>query len=219
MKAVIFDMDGVLIDSEPLWYRAEQDIFKRVGVPLTTAMCEETTGWRTDAVVAHWHARYPWQGQSLEAVAEAILMRVKALIERHGQAMAGVDTLLESFAARGTTLAIATSSPYMVIDAVVDKLAMRHYFNVMRSAVDEVYGKPHPAVYLTTARCLGVAPGDCLVFEDSVAGVQAAKAAGMRTVAVPAPRQYADPHFAAADVKLRSLAAFSLDMVPSVRQT
>lgn len=217
MKAVIFDMDGILIDSEPLWYRAEIDVFKRLGIHLSTAMCEETTGWRTDAVVAHWYARYPWQGPSLKEVAEAILTHVKGLIDRHGQALAGVYTLLELLAARGLTLAIASSSPYGLIDAVVDKLDIRHYFTAMRSAVDEVYGKPHPAVYLTTARCLGIDPGDCLVFEDSIAGVQAAKAAGMWTVAVPAASQYADPHFGVADLKVHSLAAFTLDMVPSAR--
>lgn len=213
IQAVIFDMDGVLIDSEPLWHQAERTVFGRLGLTMTQAMCEETTGMRTDAVVAYWYDRHPWHGQSLDDTARAIIDQVIGLVETHGQALTGVDDLLTMFSARQLPLAIASSSPYRLIDAVVDKLRIRDAFTVMRSAVDETHGKPNPAVYLTTARHLDVPPGDCLVFEDSAAGVQAAKAAGMYTIAVPTASQYDDVRFDIADRKCRSLADFTPNMI------
>lgn len=214
VQAVIFDMDGVLIDSEPFWHQAEQAVFGHLGLTLTQAMCEETTGMRTDAVVAYWYDRHPWPGQSLEDTAHAIIDQVIGLVNTHGQAMTGVNALLATFASQRLPLAIASSSPYRLIDAVVDKLQIRDAFTVMRSAVDEIHGKPDPAVYLTTARHLNVTPSDCLVFEDSAAGVQAAKAAGMHTVAVPAANQYDNIRFDIADRKCRSLLDFTPDMIP-----
>ncbi len=213
IQAVIFDMDGVLIDSEPFWHQAEQTVFGQLGLTLTQAMCEETTGLRTDAVVAYWYDRHPWHDQSLESTAQAIVEHVIRLVETHGQALTGVNDLLAMITAKHLPLAIASSSPYRLIDAVVDKLQIRHAFTVMRSAMDETHGKPDPAVYLTTARHLNVLPSHCLVFEDSAAGVQAAKAAGMYTIAVPAVSQYDDVRFDIADLKCRSLTDVTPDMM------
>lgn len=215
MKAVIFDMDGLLIDSEPLWHVAEKEVFGALGLTLTDAMCEETTGLRTDEVVAYWYAKRPWQGgsgQRLEDVAHAILIRMQELIHTQGVPLQGVHDILQRLQHRPLPLGIASSSPPALIDAVVDKLRIRHYFRVLCSAIDEEFGKPHPAVYLTAAKRLGLPPRDCLVFEDSINGVRAAKAAGMMTVAVPARHQYEDERFGEADFKLRSLSEFSWDM-------
>ncbi|MDH3603218.1 MAG: hexitol phosphatase HxpB, partial [Candidatus Tectomicrobia bacterium] len=209
MKAVIFDMDGLLIDSEPLWHEVEKEVFGALGIALTDAMCEETTGLRTDEVVAYWYEKQPWQGgsvKSLEDVAHEILIRMQELIHAHGVALQGVYDVLQLLQHRQLTLGIASSSPPALIDAVVDKLRIRHYFQVLCSAIDEEFGKPHPAVYLTAAKRLGLSSRDCLVFEDSINGIRAAKAAGMVTVAVPAVHQYADERFDEAHFKLRSLA-------------
>ena len=215
MQAVIFDMDGLLINSEPLWHVAEKEVFGARGLTLTDAMCEETTGLRTDEVVAYWYAKQPWPGgcQSFEAMAHEILVRMQELIRAHGVALQGVYDILQLLQHRQLALGLASSSPPALIDTVVDKLRLRHYFRVLCSAIDEKWGKPHPAVYLTAAKRLGLPPRDCLVFEDSISGVRAAKAAGMVTVAVPAVHQYEDERFDAADFKLRSLTDFSCDMV------
>ena len=213
MKAVIFDMDGILIDSEPLWHIAEKEVFGALGITLTDAMCEETTGLRTDAMVAYWYDKQPWSHKSFETVADEIIERMRQLVDTYGVALAGVHEMLHDLAQRPLGIGVASSSPPALIDTVVDKLDIRTYFQVLCSAMDEEFGKPHPAVYLTTATRLGVEPHECLVFEDSMTGVRAAKAAGMTTVAVPAAHQYEDHRFAAADVKLRSLRDFSWDMV------
>jgi mannitol-1-/sugar-/sorbitol-6-/2-deoxyglucose-6-phosphatase len=215
VQAVIFDMDGLLIDSEPLWHVAEKEVFGARGLTLTDAMCEETTGLRTDEVVAYWYAKQPWPGerQNFEEVADEILIRMQELIRAHGVALQGVYEVLQLLQHRQLALGLASSSPPALIDTVVDKLHIRPYFRVLCSAVDEEWGKPHPAVYLTAAKRLGLPPRDCLVFEDSINGIRAAKAAGMMTVAVPAGHQYEDERFGEADFKLRSLSEFSWDLV------
>jgi sugar-phosphatase len=216
VKAVIFDMDGLLIDSEPLWHMAEKEVFGALGLVLTDAMCEETTGLRTDEVVAYWYEKRPWPGggvKSLEDVTDEILLRMQALIAAQGAPLQGVHDILQRFQHRLLPLGLVSSSPPVLIDAVIDKLCIRHYFRVLCSAIDEVLGKPHPAVYFTAAKRLGLPPRDCLVFEDSINGIRAAKAAGMITVAVPAEHQYEDDRFGEADFKLRSLSEFSWDMV------
>jgi len=184
-QAAIFDMDGLLIDSEPLWRRAEIAAFARVGVSLTDEMCKETMGTRLDDMVAYWRARFPWEGASDEAMGSDILRRVTALIAAEGEPLPGVHEVIGRLREMGVPLGLASSSPMALIEAVVDRLGLRDSFRVLCTAVDEEKGKPDPGVYLTAARGLGVAPQRCLAFEDSPAGVTAGMRAGMRVVAVP----------------------------------
>ena len=184
-RAAVFDMDGLLIDSEPLWREAEIRIFRRLGVPLTEELCLETRGMLLTEVTSHWFERYPWQGAPPNAVAAEIVDAMALLLAQRVTAKPGVVPALTSSRAQGLRLAIGSSSPRRLIEAVVDRLALRDWFDVLHSAEDEMAGKPDPAVFLTTARLLGVAPERCVVFEDSPAGVQSALAAGMACVAVP----------------------------------
>lgn len=200
--SAIFDMDGLLIDSEPLWRRAEVEVFASVGLTLTEAMCEATTGLRIDEVVAHWHARAPWEGEAIDAVAARIVDRMIGLVTAEGVAQPGAHAAVDACARAGLTLALASSSPDRLIDATLTRLGLSERFAVRRSAQHESHGKPHPAVFLHTAEDLGVAPTRCLVFEDSLNGVLAAKAARMTCVAVP---EVDDPRFCIADLVLRSL--------------
>ena len=185
LSAAIFDMDGLLIDSEPLWQDAEIEIFAELGVPLSRVECTKTKGRRVDDTVAYWHARRPWRGASEKQVAERLVSRVAVLVRERGRPKAGAAHALEFFRRKGLLRALATSSGPPVIDAVLERLGLESEFAVVHSAVEEEFGKPHPAVYLTTASLLGVEPGRCLALEDSIHGVLAAKAAGMKCVAVP----------------------------------
>ncbi len=211
MKTAIFDMDGLLIDSEPLWRRAEKRIFGAVGIALTDEMCLETAGLRSDEVVAHWFERYPWQDKQLETVEREVIAGVKQLILTEAEPMAGVHGALESLRAHGFKLGLASSSPHELILVVMDRFRLGPFFSAVCSAADEQNGKPHPAVYLTAAAKLGASPEDCLAFEDSVLGIRSAKSAGMTVVAVPAPEQYDDPRFDIADIRLRSLSEFRVE--------
>ncbi len=209
--AVVFDMDGVLIDSEPLWRRAEVEIFRQLGLRLEESDCEATMGQRIDAVVAYWHARQPWQGESLQSVAGRIVERVAGLIREQGHPLPGAVETVRALHRSGVLLGLASSSWMRLIDAVVDRLALRSCFRVLHSAEQEAHGKPAPDVYLTACRRLGVNPADAWAVEDACSGVQAARSAGMQVLAVPAPANRDNPCFHQAQACLERLdAAFFL---------
>jgi len=212
ITGVLFDMDGLLVDSEPLWQRAEIEVFASVGVELTREACLETRGRRVDEVVRHWFERSPWTGRSVAAVRDAIVTRVVDLVRTEGTIKDGVVHALDFFAARGLPLGIASSSDYAVIEAVLDRLELRSCFAIVHSGEEEAHGKPHPDVYRGAARKLDRAPESCLALEDSPSGVASAKAAGMRCIAVvdasgvdPAEREVEANRLAGADLVLRSL--------------
>ncbi len=218
IDAVIFDLDGLLIDSEPFWRRAETEVFADVGVTLTNAMCMETTGLRLDAVVEHWFSRTPWSGKSQPAVVTAIATRVAELITAHAAPLPGVPDALAFFKVRGLPIALCSSSPMTVIDAALAKLQLTGRMRAVISAEGESHGKPHPAVYLTTAAKLGVLPEKCLALEDSMNGCIAAKAARMKVIAVPeAHAEHA--RFSFCDATLHSLKALDEQLFTRLSDT
>ena len=205
IKAVILDMDGVLIDSEPFWREAEIEAFGEVGLRLTDDLCRETMGLRIDEAVDYWHRKHGWEGRTPGEVAERVVRGLIERIRREGELMAGARHALEFFKARGVKLGLASSSSYRIIGTVVERLGLAGEFGCVYSAEEEEYGKPHPGIYLTAARRLGVSPTECLAIEDSLNGVLAAKAARMRCAAVPEAEARRDPRFAIAEVTLDSL--------------
>ena len=197
-------MDGVLIDSEPLWQRAEMEIFPSVGINLTPEMCRRTMGLRIDEVVEHWFSERPWDSPSKREIAARVVARVRELIGTEGALLPGTEEAL-MFAAGKGRLALASSSFYELIDAVLDGFGLRDHFEVVHSAEDEPYGKPHPGIYLTAAGKLGVDPALCLAIEDSPNGVLAAKDAGMRCIALPDKSVADDPRIGRADAVVTKL--------------
>jgi HAD superfamily hydrolase (TIGR01509 family) len=212
VRAVVFDMDGVIVDSEPLWHAVEQDVFARLGTPITLAQCLETTGLRVDEVVLHRWERQPWTGgQSREEVARMIIEGMESRLRAGATAMPGLREALVFLQSLRLPLAVASSSPLELIHACLEGLGIASYFTHVCSATAEPLGKPHPAVYLTAARLLGVAARDCVAIEDSFNGALAAKAARMRCLAVPDLRLVRDlgelSRFAFCDGVLPSLHA------------
>lgn len=155
-RAAVFDMDGLLIDSEPFWWEAEQAVFAEVGVRLTDADCVQTMGLRVDEVVAHWAARRSWQGVPLERVAERIVQRVIEFVRTRGKEMAGAGRALSLCEGLGLRLGLASSSSPEIIYAGLDRLGFAGRFEVVRSAAHEARGKPHPDVYLSACAGLGI---------------------------------------------------------------
>lgn len=205
-RAVIFDMDGVLVDSEPFWQQAEREVFATVGLDLGPEDMSRTIGLSIEEVVAFWHRRHPWREPSPEQVAGDVVDRVIELVHERGELLPGVSRALGTFRRRGLPLAVASSSSRRLIEKVLARFALGGVFAAVASAEDETHGKPHPAVFLTAAAALGTAPPDCLAIEDSLNGVIAAKAARMPCLAVPDPRQRDDPRFVIADAVFDSLA-------------
>ncbi|RUA06733.1 MAG: hexitol phosphatase HxpB [Flavobacteriia bacterium] len=205
IKAVIYDMDGVLIDSEPLWIQSEIEIFAGLGIPLTHEMCAKHMGLRTEEVVELWYENMPWQGKSKEEVTHDILKRVTQLILTKGVPLEGVEDSIKHFKTLGLKVALASSSAKSLINAVLKKLNLTGVFEVANSAEHLEYGKPHPEIFIKTAKDLGVKPGECLVIEDSFNGVLAAKAAKMKVIAIPDKEHRNDKGFVIADHILNSL--------------
>lgn len=207
-SAAIFDMDGLLIDSEPLWQDAEIATYAPFDVPVTRELCRATAGRRIDEVLSLWHERFDWQGPPVEEMVDRVLAEVTRLIVDKGEALPGVHATMQRLRESGMKLAIASSSPPPLIEAVVRKFELAEFLHITHSGIHESRGKPHPAVFLTAAKKLGVEPNRCLVFEDAPAGVAAGKAAGMTVIAVPSVFAPDDPGIQAADRVLNSLLEF-----------
>ena len=205
IRAVVFDMDGVLIDSEPLWRRAEVECFARVGLAITETDCLQTTGLRIDEAVGWWFERAPWEGESVASVAASIVDRMVELVGAEGVPIAGAEASTTAAHARGHRVAIASSSPQRLIDAVLARFGWRDRFDAICSAEHESRGKPHPDVYLSAARAVGVPSAECLAVEDSGNGVASAVAAGMPCVAIPEIADDDDPRFDSATWRLDGL--------------
>jgi HAD superfamily hydrolase (TIGR01509 family) len=208
ISGVIFDMDGVLIDSEPAWQQAEYQVIKALGVPLSVEDTEQTTGLRIDQVVHYWYARHPWvKAESYDnaSVANQIVTQVVNDISTQGQPMDGVIDALKACQQLGLKIGLATSSSSAIIAAVMKKLNLDDYFEARCSAEHLSYGKPHPEVYLNCANALGLEPSNCLAIEDSFNGLIAARAANMQTVIIPAPNQATQARWAGAHHQLRDL--------------
>lgn len=204
-NAVIFDMDGLLLDSEDFWQQAEYEVFSSLGVPLTLADTKATVGWRCDYVVNYWFQRAPWTGPSCGEVADQIIEAVIASIRRQGKLMAGAEAALALCQQQRLPVGIATSSNHRMLLAVLRHFELDGYVDACCSAEFLPYAKPHPQVYLNAAAALGVEPQYCTALEDSLTGLIAAKAARMRCIAVPCPTQRADSRFLLADTVLDSL--------------
>lgn len=198
-------MDGLLLDTEPLWGISMNRIADKHGIAITKDRFKETTGLRIYEVTEHWARYYPWQGSTPAAIAEEILDDIIALAQQQGSLMRGVLSLLDSLETRGMKIGLATSSPGRMMQALVEHFGVSTRFHCLTSADAVAMGKPHPAVFLHCAEGLGSAPHECLVLEDSVNGAIAGKAARMKVIAVPDALHWDDPRFSIADYKLRSL--------------
>lgn len=210
LKAVIFDMDGTLSDSEPLWQIAEYEVFETVGVQLSSEMMHSTIGLRIDEVIANWYLQFPWTGKSQHQIHEEIVDRVIELVRERGELLPGVLSAIAQVRDAGLRIALASASPMRLIEALVGHFGIRDQFELLRSGVDDSHGKPHPAVYIRTAADLGVPAFQCLAIEDSFNGLLAAKAARMRCLLVPSVGGLDDPRWSIADQVLPSLERFRL---------
>jgi HAD superfamily hydrolase (TIGR01509 family) len=213
IKAVIFDMDGLLIDSEPLWEKTVLGTYKQLGINITPTIHNYMKGRRSIENAQYLYEMQPWEGPTPQQVSDQIIDEVVQLVKSKGKLMPGVDHAIQVCKQASLPIAIASSSPARLIDAVVDQLKIREHFNHIYSAQFEPFGKPHPGVFIKVAQHFKVAPSNCLVFEDSLSGVLAAKAATMKCIAIPEPTQKQHPFIQIADIVLGSLEEFNSAML------
>lgn len=209
--AVIFDMDGVLIDSEPLWKIAMEEVFRSVGSVLTKQDFQKTVGLRLDEVIAFWHKHEGWKNVSPSDVEGQIVLKMIELIQTNPQPLPGVINTLQYLKDKKVRIGLATSSYEILINAVLKSLKIEHFFDLAHSAEHENYGKPHPAVYLTVAEQLCVDPLRCLVIEDSLNGVISAKAARMKVVCIPEKTHFPEPKLSLADYRFDDMEIMLLE--------
>ena len=189
MKAFIFDMDGVIIDSEPIHSRTKMETFRHYGVSFSEAELVHYMG-RTSRSLFQEVLRLNQRGDLLVDEVIDYKHRLYLDILRHDTAIrpiAGIAELMQRLRAERIPLALASSSGRTVIEAVLQKFGFADYFQSVLSGADLPKSKPDPAVYLLSAQRLDVEPKDCAVLEDAAAGVAAAKAAGMYCIAYRNP--------------------------------
>jgi len=211
LNTVIFDMDGLLIDSEPYWQQAGTETLREFNVTLEPIQYHHTTGLRTPEWLDYWFGYFGIDKSLIPAAAAALHANVFEKIRAGANPMPGVRHALELFRTRQFRIGLATSSPLAMAKIVTDKLDIGDYFDAVTSAGDLPFGKPHPQVYMDCAAALSSDPLKCLAFEDSFNGLIAAKAARMKCVVIPVADQYDLAKWGAADLKLPSLLDFTPD--------
>jgi sugar-phosphatase len=203
--AVIFDMDGVLIDSEPLWKIAMEYVFGQYGSTLTHQDFQKTVGLRIDEVIAFWNAHENWGLSDLKKVENQIIDKLVTLINLQPAPLLGVMEILPFLKAQNKKIGLATSSSQRLITTVLDALQIQHFFEFAYSAEFEPYGKPHPGVYIKVAQELAVQTQKCLVIEDSFNGVLAGLAAKMKVCCIPEKTHFPNPRLSVADYEFTDL--------------
>lgn len=192
IEAIIFDMDGVIIDSEPLWSRAEKEVFSAVGVKLTDGLCRQTATMTTSEVTSFWFKRFPWPKYSLEEIENRVIDCVGSFIQQNGLAIDGIRETILRLKSEGFKIGLATNSPFRLIPVVLEKIGIQHCFEAVCSSEHEKKGKPHPDVYISISKKLEVEPENCIAIEDSITGIKAAKQAGMQVVALVSEKSMGD---------------------------
>jgi len=205
IKAVIFDMDGVLIDSEPLWRKAMIEGFASIGVLITEEDCKKTTGNRLKEVVEYWFEKLDILDFLPTEIEHRIINTLVKLINKDGKAISGVIEVINFCNNKNIKIGLATSSSNHLMKAVLEKLKLKNTFKSSISAENLEYGKPHPEVFLICASQLQISPLECIVIEDSINGVIAAKAAFMRVISLPEQENINTHKFSIADYKLNNM--------------
>ncbi len=205
IKAVIFDMDGVLIDSENHWQRTERAIFAELGIELTDKLLYQTRGLRTEEMVEHWSKRFGLNGIDPEELMNRYDALMVETMKNDVSMMDGALEAIQFFKEKNLPIALASCSTQGHIDATMEKHGLWEYFDLLVSAAENMPGKPHPEVYLKTAGMLNTDPIKCLAIEDSFYGLISAKSAKMKVISMPDPVEYDQARYGAADMKIRSL--------------
>lgn len=208
ITTAIFDMDGLLIDSEPLWYEAALESMARFGIHINQEEYNQSMGLRTKEFLQHWYTVFGIDQQFIPESEIDIIERVIEKIKNRGTAMGGVSHVLDMIKKSGLKVGLASSSPMAIIETVLEKINLKNAFTITTSAEHLPFGKPHPQVFLNCAAELKSLPIECLCLEDSFNGLIAAKAARMKCILVPHPSEFNETKWNIADLKLDSLLSF-----------
>jgi beta-phosphoglucomutase len=204
--AVIFDMDGVLVDSNTFHLRKWVDLFRAHGVPFTEEELPRMVLGPPNDVTFRRYLKTDLTPEQIDELDEELEANFRREIAPHARTMPGAQRLLEECHAQAIPLAVASAAMTKNVDFLISTLGLRGFFREMLSADDISHPKPHPEIYLKAAGKLNVDPPTCAVVEDSFVGIEAAKLAGMKCLAVAST-------FSAEDLRLQTRAD---SIVPSL---
>lgn len=204
IRAVIFDMDGVIVDSEPLHFKAEKMMMEYYGKGISDEELNNYVGVANPEMWAELRKKYRLAA-ALEEILEKQLSFKKDLFRRSElKPTEGVNELLQKLRSGGIGIALASSSPRELIELLLDKLGIKDSFDVVVSGEEVKHSKPAPDIFLEAAGRLGIEPASCLVIEDAKHGVKAAKLAGMYCVGFRNPNS-GNQDLSLADAVVRSM--------------
>jgi beta-phosphoglucomutase family hydrolase len=185
MKAVIFDMDGVLVDTNPHHKTAWREYYQRFNKELSDDdFVRYVSGKHNAAIVAHLFDNQSLSEANVKQLSDGKEALFRKLYEHHMAPVSGLIDFLKALKAAGIRLAVATSAPVENLDFVVDTLNIRSYFDVLLNESLVKHPKPDPEIYELAMEKLGVSPDESIIFEDSTTGIQAAKASGAYVIGV-----------------------------------
>jgi HAD superfamily hydrolase (TIGR01509 family) len=183
IKAVIFDVDGTLIDSMWIWKQVDIEFLGKRGITLPEKLQFEIEGMSYSETAIYFKARFDLP-ETLEEIKEEWRVMAEDYYKWHIKLKSGVKEFLKLLHEKGLILGIATSNSRELVDHMLANHGIGQYFSKIRTSCEVEKGKPHPDVYLKVAEDMGMEPDNCLVFEDTLAGVMAAKSAGMKVIAM-----------------------------------
>lgn len=212
IKAVIFDMDGLLIDSEPAWTQTDRQLLGSYGKDYLPEDKSRFMGSGVKEFVRFLKKRFSLSEGEDKLLAERMQI-FKALILNDLKLRPGARGLLEELRKRGYLLALATGNNHEMMDLILNELDLGKYFSARTSSDEVPHGKPAPDVFLESAKRLRIEPSECLVLEDAVNGVLAAKAAGMKAIAVCDQRYNRPELFTEADMVVGGLGEVTPELI------
>lgn len=204
MKAFLFDMDGVIIDSEPLHFEVEMMTMDYLGLTATKEYLEQFVGMTNPEMWKRVKEEHQVPHTVEQIIDYQIAKKLNHLDKADLEPIDGILELIQDLQTNGIAIGLASSSPRSFIERVLTKFQINQHFNSIVSGEEVANGKPAPDVYLEAARVLGVSPEDCYVLEDSRNGVLAAKKAGMRCIGYRNPNS-GNQDLSAADVVVDSI--------------
>ena len=208
IEGVIFDLDGTLVDSEPLWQEAEINIFREQGLELSREDCNKTKGLPSQEAIRYWHTRLENPTKEVALLTQELNQSVINLLRDKGELKPGTTEILDFVKSKNLPMGIASASSMAHIKTVIDKFELNNYFSLIYSGDFERFGKPHPGVYISACEKLKIDPTRSVAIEDSFNGLLAAKSARMKAVALLDEGQIDETIYNFADLKIESLSNF-----------